>query len=416
MLTYPLAERGDLSLYEFLYRCLRTDILNGRFKPGEKLPSKRQLAENLSVSVITVQQAYELLQSEGYIYSIEKKGFFIQQPAQKIPTIRKLPAKAPAPRTKAKKWLADFTGNEVPGEHFPLDGWGRSVRKALRRPPEDLLTPTDTAGLYELRSAIAAHLIEYRGIRTDPESIVIGSGAENLYDRLVQLLGRELHYATEFPGHRKFNDILKASQIRCTDIPIDREGLSITALRTEQASVVHLSPSHQFPTGIVMPAGRRHEILEWAAASPERRIIEDDYDCELRLQGRPVRTMFSMDHRNRVIYMNTFSRTLAPSFRIAYMVLPPDLTEQWQQKLSFYRCPVPNLDQWALADFIRNGSFGRHINRMRTIYRNRRLQILSNIRQAPMAEHVEIIERDAGTHFMLALPVEQPPRRQPFRP
>ncbi len=407
MLTYPMAERGELSLYEFLYRCLRADIVSGVLQPDDKLPSKRSLAQNLAVSVITVEHAYEQLQSEGYVYSIEKKGVYVNQPEQKIPVIQSLRTTSLKPKVQTQKWFADFTGGEIPKEHFPIDTWAKSLRKSLRSEPERLLAPVPSAGLYELRQAIASHLMEYRGIETSPEFIIVGAGAENLYDRLLQLLGRGHGYATEDPGYQKFRHIMEASDVRCVGIPLDHDGLSATALKQSDTRIVHLSPSHQFPTGIVMPAGRREEILSWANSTAGRWVIEDDYDCELRLRGRPFRTMFSMDKNNRVIYMNTFSRTLSPSFRIAYMVLPPELLTRWQNKLSFYRSPVPNLEQIALADFIENGSFGRHINRMRTIYRAGKLKVQSLIRQSSMARHVEIIEQEAGLHFMLEI---RPPK------
>lgn len=401
MLTYPMAERNNLPLHEYLFRCIRSDIQDGTLKPGDKLPSKRALAAHLNLSVTTVQHAYEHLQSEGYVYSVEKKGFYVQKPEQAIPIASQTPAISLPPAPSKPRWFADFTGGEIPEEHFPMAGWAKSVRKALRGEPADLLQVPPTAGLLSLRQAIADHLNEYRGIVCSPESILLGAGADNLYDRLIQLLGRDLNYATENPGYRKFRHILQASRLDCIDLPIDSGGLSFKTLQKSEAQVVHLSPSHQFPTGIVMPAGRRRKILAWAAEAPDRWIIEDDYDCELRLQGRPVRTMFSMDENRRVIYMNTFSRTLAPSLRVAFMVLPPELLQRQREHLSFYSCPVPTLHQIALADFMSNGSFGRHINRMRTIYRQRRLTVQSLIRRSPIAAQTEIIEHDAGLHFLL---------------
>ena len=395
MLTYELKKSPGVSLYEALYRCIREDILSGRLAPNQKLPSKRALCANLQVSKITVETAYSQLLSEGYIRSEEKVGYFVEEITRLAPQSAP-PAAAPAP----KETLIDLTANGP--VHFPFSVWSRLQREVLLDYGEQLLAPLPNQGLPELRRAIAEHLGQFRGMGADPENILIGAGTDFLYNLLVQLLGREKCYGVEEPGYGKIRKIYAAAGASCVSIPMDSMGV----LPETAAQVLHISPSHHFPTGVVTPPSRRQALLTWANAQPGRYIIEDDYDSEFRFDAHPMPTMQSMDGGGRVIYMNTFSKTLAPSIRISYMVLPGALMAEFRQRLGFYSCTVPSFQQYTLARFLDRGHFEKHINRMRKFYKTRRNRVLQALQNSPFAPRLTVQEENAGLHFLLT--VESP--------
>ena len=392
MVTYELKKSPGVPLYEALYRCIRGDILSGKLKPGEKLPSKRALAQNLEVSKITVETAYNQLLSEGYLRSEEKVGYFVEaveRPAARGPKTEALPD------TPRQSWLLDLTANGT--EQFPFSVWMKLQREVMLDYGQTLLRPLPNRGVPELRQAIAGHLADFRGMRVDPENILIGAGTDFLYNLLIQLLGRDKIYAVEEPGYGKIRRIYAAGGVTCVSAPMDEQGVIPTALA--DADVLHFSPSHHYPTGLVTPVSRRLALLDWAGDS--RWIIEDDYDSEFRFDAHPMSAMQALDGSGRVIYMNTFSKTLAPSIRISYMVLPPALMEQFQRRLGFYSCTVPSFEQYTLARFLSRGYFEKHINRMRKSYKNRRNTVISLLKQCPFADKLTILEQDAGLHFLL---------------
>ena len=392
MLTYELKKSPGVPLYEALYRCIRGDILSGVLRPGEKLPSKRALAENLEVSKITVEAAYSQLLSEGYICSKEKVGYFVETVERRAP----VPA-APARRPKEDAaCLLDLTANGT--EQFPFSVWSRLQREVMLDFGEALLAPLPNRGVPELRQAIAGHLAAFRGMRVDPENILIGAGTDFLYNLLIQLLGREKVYAVEEPGYGKIRKIYAAGGVQTVSAAMDDRGVIPESLGS--ADVLHISPSHHFPTGIVTPVSRRRELLDWANRG-EKWIIEDDYDSEFRFDAHPVPAMQSLDDGGRVIYMNSFSKSLAPSIRISYMVLPAGLMAAFQQKLGFYSCTVPSFEQYTLARFLSRGFFEKHINRMRKIYKNRRNAVVSLLEKCSFSDKLTIQEQDAGLHFLL---------------
>ncbi len=392
MLTYELKKSSGVPLYEALYRCIRGDILSGALRPGEKLPSKRALAENLEVSKITVEAAYSQLLSEGYICSREKVGYFVETVERRAP----VPA-APVRRPKEDAaCLLDLTANGT--EQFPFSVWSRLQREVMLDFGEALLAPLPNRGVPELRQAIAGHLAAFRGMRVDPENILIGAGTDFLYNLLIQLLGREKVYAVEEPGYGKIRKIYAAGGVQTVSAAMDDRGVIPESLGS--ADVLHISPSHHFPTGIVTPVSRRRELLDWANRG-EKWIIEDDYDSEFRFDAHPVPAMQSLDDGGRVIYMNSFSKSLAPSIRISYMVLPAGLMAAFQQKLGFYSCTVPSFEQYTLARFLSRGFFEKHINRMRKFYKNRRNAVVSLLEKCSFSDKLTIQEQDAGLHFLL---------------
>ena len=403
MLTYSFTNIGSDSMYEYLYKCIRNDITQGKIKAGEKLPSKRSFAKNLGISVITVENAYGQLLAEGYIYSMPKRGFYVSD-LSSAHMEKKAVRKEQLSLTRGEtSYFADFSSNQTDSEIFPFAIWSKTVREVLNDNQKQLMINPPCGGILELRQAIAQYLREFRAMQVDPEQIVIGAGTEYLYGLLIQLLGNVRIYGVENPGYHKISRIYENMKVEYAKVSMDQEGVSIQELEEKRVDIIHTSPSHHFPTGIVMPVSRRYELLGWAAKSPERYIIEDDYDSELRLSGKPFPTLQSIDVSDKVIYMNTFTKTLASTVRISYMVLPLTLTEKFYQKLSFYSCTVSNFEQYTLAKFMENGSFEKHINRLRNYYQMKRDAILKAFRKEPLGRFVNIQEEGAGVHFLMQI-------------
>ena len=398
MLTYDLKKAPGVPLYEALYRCIRGDILSGKLSAGQKLPSKRALAANLEISKITVEAAYGQLLSEGFISAREKVGYFVEAVEHPAVAARTEPAAQPEPREDH----VDLTAGG--SAQFPFSVWSRLQRSVLLDYGERLLRSLPNQGYYGLRRAIADHLLAFRGMTVSPEHILVGAGTDFLYNLLIQILGREKIYAVEEPGYGKIRRIYAAGGARCVDAPMDEGGVIPGAL--EDAQVLHISPSHHFPTGLVTPISRRLALLNWAAEG-DRWIIEDDYDSEFRFNAHPISAMYSLDRHGRVIYMNTFSKSLAPSIRISYMVLPPKLMERFHRELGFYSCTVPSFEQYTLERFLSQGYFEKHINRLRKAYKNRRNRLVEVLNASPIAQKITILEQDAGLHFLLRVNTEQ---------
>ncbi len=402
MLTYTLNKQARVSLYEQLYRFVKEDILAGRLAAGVKLPSKRALAAHLEVSVITVKNAYEQLMAEGYLTGVEKRGYFVSSilpPAEAAPQ----PSHEQEAEPREKSWFLDLVTNSIAAEDFPFTVWARLMRQTILEQGTGLLRPTPPQGAWALRQAISDHLRQFRGMDAAPEQIIVGAGTEVLYSLLVQLLGQERRYAVEDPGYSKIARIYRSNRAEVSFVPLDGGGLSAEALRRSGADVVHISPSHHYPTGLVMPIARRQELLRWAQERPEHIILEDDYDSEFRFVGRPIPTLFSIDGGEQVVYLNTFSKTIAPSIRISFMVLPRRLLADFRRKLGFYACTVSAFEQYTLAQFLSGGYYEKHLSRMRKHYRQKRDAVIAAVRQSPLAPYAAITEEDAGLHFLLRL-------------
>lgn len=432
MLTLNLDPNKPQPIYMQIYQYIKNEILLHHLTPGTKLPSKRSLATQLGISTITVEGAYGQLVSEGYIYARLKSGYFVspvenyrqsmnffdqqqinnnnpqkkntspdwedsipQQETQKNSELKDSPI-APAPHR------VDLSSNSLLAENFPFSTWSRLLRHTISEKQQLLLTQSPTAGVAPLRQAIANHLRHFRGMDISPEQIVIGAGTEYLYELLIKLIGRDKIYCVEDPGYQKLRRIYRDNGACCIALPIDQQGMSVTALNTVSCDVIHISPSHHFPTGIITPISRRYELLGWVAAGP-RYIIEDDYDTEFRLVGRPIPSLFSIDMSNKVIYMNTFSKSLASTIRISYMVLPKPLMEEFNNKLNYLSCTVSTFEQYTLAEFINQGYFERHINRMRNNYKKLRQQLLKALTSHPDHERIKILQQSSGLYFLLQI-------------
>lgn len=402
MLTYHF-ENMKGPIYEYIYQCIKEDIISGKLAAGEKLPSKRTFAKNNGISTITIQNAYDQLIGEGYIYALPKKGYYvaemgrvaISKPKKQVNLNIRIPAN--------DEVEFDFSSNKTETKNFPFSTWAKIMRETISMREKDLLDVSFCGGVKELRVAIAEHLTSFRSMVVDPNQIVVGAGTEYLYGLLIKLLGEDKVYCIENPGYLKLKKIYESNKVACEYAGIDENGIMIDELRKKHAQIVHISPNHHFPTGITMPISNRYELLAWANEDGSRYIIEDDYDSEFRLNGKPISTLQSIDASGRVIYMNTFSKSLTSTVRISYMVLPEQLANAFYERLSFYSCTVSTFEQYSLAEFIRQGYFEKHINRMRLHYGRKRAKVLEMIRTIFLPNECKIIENDSGLHFLLQL-------------
>lgn len=400
MLTYSFENKGSDSLYEYLYKQIKNDILSFQLAPDEKLPSKRTLAKHLNISTITVENAYSQLIAEGYIYSVPKSGYYVSNISLRKP-LEPATSSSQKKETLSNVYFADFVSNSTVQDNFPFSTWTKLMRETMSDDAKKLMVRSPSAGVIELRIAISHYLHQFQGLNVDPEQIIVGAGTEYLYGLIIQLLGRDQLYAIEDPGYQKISKIYHANAVSCVHIPLDENGVEIETLEKSRATVLHISPSHHFPTGFVTPISRRYELLSWASKSSNRFIIEDDYDSEFRLHGKPIPSLSSIDVLDKIIYINTFSKSLSSTIRISYMVLPKSLIQTYQKELSFYSCTVSNFEQYTLAKFIEQGYLEKHINRMRNYYRSQRDVILSCIKKEKNYEKTIIREENAGLHFLL---------------
>lgn len=427
MLTYNLRNNSGQSLYGQLYQHIRSGIESGAIAAGEKLPAKRPFAQHLGVSLITVDGAYAQLVAEGYVLAKPRCGYFAADLHQCSFALRVDPGKRPAPVASTEREIQRDTpasalfSARAPGAgcldrpvaeaargRLPYKAWARCVRGVLGSESEStLIAASEASGSYELRQAIASYLHGHRGMEVDPDQIIVGAGSQTLYALTVQLLGRNRHFAIETPGYVRLAMIYRAHDVRLSFAGMDHEGVDPECLRKSGADVLHCTPSHQYPLGLVMSAPRRRQLLEWAAGSSgdpsglRRYIIEDDYDCEFRMSGRPIPALCSIDTGGHVIYTNTFTKSLGSSFRIAYAVLPPHLAERFRQTLGFYTCTVGAVEQLALARFIASGEYERHVNRQRTYYRRVQDGLVGALKASSCARKLRFSQVGAGLHFVL---------------
>lgn len=394
-MTFDPADRRPL--YQQLYGWLAGEIAAGRLKAGEKLPSKRSAAANLGVSLNTVETALGMLIAEGYLESRPRSGVYVADVSPLIPAPRPTAA-APDP-APGRRWDYSFSTSGVDVSLFPQKIWARISREVAADAPA-LLNHGPAEGEQELRSAIAAYLHQLRGVQCTPDQILVGAGMEYLLGLLAPLLGGRV--AFEQPGYPKARRILENGGVQIADIPLDRSGLQVGLLEHSGASAVYVTPSHQFPTGATMPFGRRLDLLRWAAADPARLIVEDDYDSEFRFDGKPVPSLQGLDPHGQVVYVGTFSRSVAPGIRIGYLVLPPSLLALWRERFAGYSCTVSRLEQQTMARFLSGGHFTRSLNRARGQYRRRRDALVRALRDA-FGPGLLLLGAHTGLH-LVALP------------
>ena len=399
MLTYNMVQNNGKKT-EFLYESIKKDILAGVLKAGEKLPSKRSLADHLGISVITVENAYAMLEEEGYVESRPRSGFYVctisfpvgKMPLYSLSDVKHTGKANPGNEAGSVISMADETqadrnipaapdedevrsGISSPGE-LPK-GMIKIMRRILNEKPEILLERPPHTGCRALRNAIADYLRRYRGMRVQPSNIIVGSGAEYLYGILVQLFGRDRVFGIEYPSYQKIEQVYVSNGASVEHLKMAADGIDSGALQASKADILHVSPYHSYPTGITASAAKRYEYILWAGAH-DGYLIEDDFDSEFAYLRKPIEPIFSMEAamnggnkpnrpggEGRVIYMNTFSKSIASSIRVAYLVLPDELRRRYEKVLGFYSCTVPVFDQYVLAEYIESGAFERHLNRIR---------------------------------------------------
>lgn len=435
-LMIPLDSSGRLPMYEQIYEYVKREIRRGNLTAGMRLPSTRALAENLRISRSTTQLAYEQLVAEGYIETVPCRGYFVMkeipadlgvtEPAGAGEDDRAAPEEArlcsagekeemwpddedreesawPRPygpeRTGGAAELIDFSPRGIDLDHFPYNAWRRVTKATLMDGDKEMFLPGEPQGEAPLRRAIRGYLHSARGVECGEEQIIIGAGSEYLLMLLSLILGRERKVAMESPTYRQAYRVLKSLGHPVVPVEMDRHGMSVRLLEESGAGIAYIMPSHQYPLGIVMPVSRRQELLRWAAAGEDRYLIEDDYDSEFRYKGKPIPAMQGMDRDGRVIYMGTFSKSIAPAIRVGFLVLPERLLAVYRARLRFYATTVSRIDQHILCRFLTEGHYERHLNRMRAIYRGKHDVLLNALKR--LEPDFGIRGEYAGLHILL---------------
>ena len=359
MLTYQIHQREDKPKYFYLYTMIKEDILSGVIKQNEKLPSKRTLAEHLGISLITVETAYQMLREEGYIESRERSGYYVAE----LPLIynHKQSQKGEKRELHLLELSKVVDGSE---DFFPSSLYFKTVRSVLAVYGKQLLMKSPNEGCEILRNAIAKYLLRYRGIFAQPKQIIIGSGAEHLYSTVVRMFGNDRIYGIENPSYQQIRMVYEGMGVKCEYLKMGTEGILTSELENTKATILHVTPFHSYPSGVTASVRKRYEYLEWARRY-NTLIIEDDFDSEFFMPGKPIDTLFLLDNHESVIYINTFSKSLSPSIRIGYMILPEKYLDIYKKNVGAFSCTVPVLDQYVLAEFIGNGYFEQHLNRVR---------------------------------------------------
>jgi Transcriptional regulators containing a DNA-binding HTH domain and an aminotransferase domain (MocR family) and their eukaryotic orthologs len=433
VITLQFRDKKEVPIYEQLYIHIRKEIEIGNIKGGEKLPSKRKLATHLNVSQNTIENAYAQLIAEGYIETVEKKGYYVndleflyikgskeniskkkqENYIEIISDIKGASNKSnivanmnytdmyqdifgETQNSRNYNIIYDLKTNSINTEDFPFSVWAKLMRNSLREESNSLLSPVHPQGDIELRREIALYLRDFKAMNVEPEQIVLGAGTEYLLGLITELLQYGI-FAFENPGYKKLAKILKNRKVKMYAIGMDLEGISIKNLKETDANTVLITPAHHFPLGTIMSIKRRNELLNWAASNEKFYIIEDDYDSEFRFVLKPIPTLYSLDKNENVIYLNTFTKTLAPSLRIGYMVLPKKLMENYKKYLGFYSCTVSEFEQHTLKLFMRGRYYERHLNRMRNIYKVRQETFLKSIEK--LKPYLQITGTDSGLHL-----------------
>lgn len=389
----------SLPLNRQLYDYIKSEIQAGRLASGDKLPSKRKLSVHLRISQNTVQTAYDQLAEEGYVQSVERKGYFVNKLDHMVNMNAAKTAfiKGSQPETAHVKY--DFSYQGVDLKHFPFTTWRRITREVLNEYDTELLQIGHSQGLSALRESIAGYLRQSRGVNCSSHQIIISSGTEFLFQLIIQLFERDVVYGIENPGHERLSLLFKSNGLGVVPIRIDDNGMVAEDIVAQKAKIVCITPSHQFPTGVIMPVSRRLQLLNWANAGEGRYIIEDDYDSEFKYSGKPIPALQGLDTNGKVIYMGAFSKSLSPALRISYMVLPDHLLEKYKDQLSFFVCPVPTLDQKILIRLMDSGAFERHLNKMRNHYRKKREVLVDAL--SKLKGKIEILGAEAGLHLLV---------------
>lgn len=399
MLNLTLSEHGD-SLYIQIYQQIREQIRTGLLSEGFRLPSKRQLAAQLGISVNTVSAAYSQLVSEGFLLAKPQCGFFVCQLDDLIQNPPSEERRAVPQETD--HWAVDFSINDIAREKFPFQAWRKAMSKSFNEYDPDLLTSTPPQGDVHLRQAIAQYLYQARGVDCTAEQIIIGAGNDNLIMMLSYILDSSCTIGMENPVYHKAMHFFRRMGHAVLPFPVDASGLQVEPLESYDNIAIYVTPSHQFPLGITMPVSRRIKLLNWTQEGTNRYIIEDDYDSEFRYNSRPIPALQSLDRNGRVIYLGTFSKSIAPSLRISYMVLPRPLLNQYHKQYLYFQSAVSRFEQTVLHEFITSGRFETHLNRMRKHYKTLALE-LTHALSTFFGDTLEISGEGAGLYLVVRL-------------
>ena len=399
-LMIPLKAGSHKALYEQIYEYLKKEIRGGSLKEGTRLPSTRVLAENLKVSRSTTQMAYDQLVAEGYVKAMPHRGYFVLRMEEIVEVETRLPGgfiRDQEPDSGGA--VIDFSPRGIDLTHFPYNVWRKVTKNTLVEDNKEMFLTGPPQGEPALREAIRGYLHAARGVNCGADQIIIGAGNEYLLMLLCQILGPGRTIAMETPTYRQACRVFESLGYCIAPVDMDGSGMDIEALKIGEADIAYVMPSHQYPTGVVMPIARRQELLKWAGGKKGRFLIEDDYDSEFRYRGKPIPALQGLDKAGKVIYMGTFSQSIAPAIRIGYIVLPQPLLEIYQQRLGFYASTVSRIDQKILYQFLTEGYYERHLNRMRAIYRGKHDTLLGQLKK--LDKDFEITGENAGLHILL---------------
>jgi len=400
-LMIPLNTRSGVPMYEQIYSYMKEEIRKGNLKAATRLPSTRVLAENLKVSRSTTQMAYEQLVSEGYIETVPCKGYYVTR-IEELVEVKQAAGedfRAGLEAAPQERYQVDFSPRGIDLNHFPYNAWRKVTKNTLVDDNKELFLTGNPQGEAALREAIRGYLHSARGVNCSQEQIIVGAGSEYLLMLLSRILGTEHVIAMESPTYKQAYLVLDSLGYPVVPVEMDRYGLSAKLLEESGADIAYVMPSHQYPMGIVMPVKRRQELLNWAGKSPSRYLIEDDYDSEFRYKGKPIPALQGMDSAGKVIYIGTFSKSIAPAIRVSYMVLPAPLMENYQKKAGFYASTVSRIDQNILYQFLVDGYYERHLNRMRAIYKAKHDTLMAALKE--LESEFSVKGEYAGLHVLL---------------
>lgn len=413
MLTIHLDTHSRVPLYEQIYTHIKKEIRNGSIAYQSKLPSTRNLSAHLQVSRNTIDMAYSQLQSEGYIESKNKSGYYVCQIAEMINFNNPTTTYNTSHTKTEPTYQYNFSPFTIDIHNFPFNTWRKLSKECLNNSNNDLFLLGAKQGDDTFREAIQKYLYESRGVICNKDQILIGAGADYLLQLLSQILQSAANETTnkqqpkiamENPTYTQAYRIFSGLGVKTCCIPLDSSGMRIESLKLSQANIAYVTPSHQYPLGIIMPIKRRLALLQWASEDNNRYIIEDDHDSEFRYKGKPIPALQGLDQNGKVIYIGTFSRAIAPAIRVGYLVLPTKLLEIYRNKYNYYTSTVSRIDQSILTSFINEGYFERHLNKMRKCYKNKHDILLQALKV--FKNSIAIQGEHAGLHLVVTFHVK----------
>lgn len=398
-LTISLQPKSGKPLYEQIYLYIKEDIQNGRMKSSEKLPSTRSLCKYLEVSRSTVELAYEQLLSEGYVKAVPYKGYYVTDIKGLYQIKNSSREYKEKEQSQKRQYLYDFTPNGVDLRGFPYNAWRKLSKECLADDKAEMFRLGNPQGELGLRNAICNYLHQARGVNCSPDQIIVGAGNDYLYMVLTTVMGNHHKIAFENPTYKRDYQLFYNLSYETCTVDIDEQGMDVSKLEQSNADIAFVMPSHQYPLGIVMPVKRRLELLQWAEKKADRYIIEDDYDSEFRYKGKPIPALQGYDNHEKVIYVGTFSKSIAPAIRVSYIVLPRILLQQYWEKSGFLNSTVSKVDQLILQKFIEEGYYERHLNKTRALYKGRHDRLLASLKC--LRTQFDISGENAGVHLLL---------------